>query len=221
MIHYYTAASDAWKRERIAVCDRYMNSIYALNPDLLHVLPPRAKFMAYATVDARKWVPTPTSNRTPVVLHAPSHRGAKGTAILIKTLDRLKTEGLGFELRLVEGQNHAEARKIYAESDILVDQLHAGFYGSLAVELMALAKPVVCYLREGDMKFLPAGMRAELPVVNATPESLEDVMRDLLGGERHRLTEIGARSRSFVERWHDPVRIARDVASDYQAAAVH
>jgi hypothetical protein len=220
---YYSPASDAWKRKRIAAYDRHVDLIYALNPDLLHVLPARAKFMPYATVDAREWKPTWPQNRIPVVLHAPSHRGAKGTGIVIETMGRLKAEGMEFEFRLVEGLKHWEARRVYAEADILVDQLLAGFYGSLAVELMALGKPVVCYLRDGDMKFLPAGMRADLPIINASPESLTDVMRDLLGAGRHRLTEIGVRSRSFVERWHDPIKIARDVASDYQAvdAAVH
>lgn len=215
---YYTPESDAWKRQRIAAYDRHMHLIYALNPDLLHVLPPRAKFMPYATVNARSWIPAAVNNRIPVILHAPSHRGAKGTAVLIETLDRLRTEGLQFELRLVEGLDHREARKVYAEADLLIDQLHVGFYGSLAVELMALGKPVVCYLREGDLKFLPAAMRAELPIVNASPESLAEVLRDLLNEGRHLLAERGARSRAFVERWHDPLRIARDVAADYGAA---
>jgi len=47
---YYTPASDARKRWRIAQFATYADRIYALNPDLLHVLPAQAEFLPYANV---------------------------------------------------------------------------------------------------------------------------------------------------------------------------
>jgi hypothetical protein len=73
---YYSPAADAHKRYRIAQIARYADRIYALNPDLLHVLPPQTQFLAYASVDPREWQPVVNSpSNVPVVLHAPSHRG--------------------------------------------------------------------------------------------------------------------------------------------------
>ena len=91
------------------------------------------------------------------------------------------------------------------------------WYGGLAVEAMALGKPVVCYVREDDLGFLPTGMRDELPLIRADPTSLAAVLRDWLTGPRERLHEAGDRGRAYVERWHDPLRIAARLKADYEA----
>ncbi len=41
-------------------------------------------------------------------------------------------------------------------------------------------------------------------------------MRDLLLMPRESLVALGKRSRAFVERWHDPLNIARDIKEDYE-----
>ena len=218
---YYTAELDRQKQERIRFFDRHADVIYALNPDLLNVLPARTRFLAYASVDPREWVPTPrppANASEPLVIHAPSHREVKGTRHVLAAVERLQAEGVRFQFRLVEGLAHAEARKLYESADLVVDQLLAGFYGAFAVELMALAKPVICQLNHDDLAMLPAGMRGEMPLVHADPATIETTLRALLTTRRHELAEIGARSRRYVEHWHDPLKIAADVVADYRAA---
>jgi glycosyltransferase involved in cell wall biosynthesis len=218
---YYSSWSDARKRERIAKVSRSADLIYALNPDLLYVLPARARFLPYANVDLAVWAyaPPPTnSRRPPLIVHAPSHRGAKGTEQVLAALERLRHEGVAFELRLVEGLDHGEVRRLYEEADIVVDQLLAGWYGGLAVEAMALGKPVVAYIRESDLRFVPDAMRQELPVINADPATVYPVLRRLLSASRGELAEIGRRGRAYVERWHDPKTIAAGLIRDYQTA---
>lgn len=214
---YYTPESDAHKRWRIAQIARYADRIYALNPDLLHVLPPQAHFLPYANVDPRMWQPEQTArNEIPVVLHAPSHRGVKGTRFVLEAIQRLEAEGVPFKFVLVEGLSNAEAKQLYHQADLLVDQLLIGWYGGLAVELMALGKPVICYIRETDVKFVPAEMRADLPIINATPQTIYDVLKLWLVERKDALPELGRRSRAFVERWHDPRRIAGQLKSEYE-----
>ena len=58
------------------------------------------------------------------------------------------------ELVLIEGMTYEQARQVYPTADLLIDKVLAGWYGGVAVELMALAKPVVCYIREGDLRFI-------------------------------------------------------------------
>jgi hypothetical protein len=213
---YYTDETDAEKRRRIAMFSSVAHRIYALNPDMLHVLPPGSRFMPYASVDPRVWKAEPRTQRDgpPIVLHAPSHRGVKGTRHVVAAVERLRGEGVAIDFRLVEGMRHDEARRLYAQADILVDQLLIGWYGGLGVELMALGKPVICFLREADLHFIPEAMRAELPIIRADAASIYEVLRAQLAA-RDALARIGEASRRFVERWHDPLAIARSCAADY------
>jgi glycosyltransferase involved in cell wall biosynthesis len=137
---------------------------------------------------------------------------------VVDAVSRLRDEGLDFDFQLVEGRTQAELREIYERADIVVDQLLVGWYGGLAVEAMALERPTVAYLRDDDLSFLPTQMRAEIPVVSAEPRTIYAVLRELLTTRRGELPEIGRRGRDFVQRWHDPLRIARELAADYEAA---
>jgi glycosyltransferase involved in cell wall biosynthesis len=218
---YYSPMSDSIKRRRIARFDRYAHGIYGLNPDLLHVLPERARFVPYAHVDTRTWQPSRPAGRNerPLVLHAPTHREVKGTRFVVDAVERLRAEGLSFDFELVEGLTQAEASKLYARADVVVDQLLAGWYGGLAIEAMALERPVVAYLRAEDLeRFVPPEMRAEIPVIEAAPGTVYDVLKDLLTRRRDELSEIGRRGREYVRRWHDPLRIAKELVADYEAA---
>jgi hypothetical protein len=216
---YYTAEGDRNTRRRIAAFDRHADLIYTLNPDLLTVLPVRTKFQAYASVDVAEWQPLPRlSDRAarPKVVHAPSHRGVKGTRHVIEAVRRLHAAGIDFEFILVENLTNAEARRLYAQADLAVDQLLAGFYGGLAVELMALEVPVICHLKDDDLRRLPPAMRAELPLIPATPATIEAVLREWLVARRGELRALGGRSREFVARWHSPREIGRATLEDYE-----
>lgn len=215
---YYSSDHDELKRAGIARFDRYADLIYALNPDLLHVLPHRARFLPYASVYPGDWRPSPPLGSPPVILHAPTHRGVKGTDFILAAVDRLRAEGAAFEFVLVEGLQYAEARALYERADLLVDQVLLGWYGALAVELMALGKPVACYLRDEDLALLPEAMRAELPVLHVTPTTVYEFLRRFLDLPITDRVALGARSRRYAEAWHDPVRIATRLSKDYRAA---
>lgn len=218
---HYTPESDENKRRRIARFDRHAHRIYALNPDLLHVLPERAQFVPYANVDPRAWEPPAPagSNRRPLVVHAPTNRAIKGTRFILDAVSRLRAEGLELDFELVEGLEHSDAKALYRRADLVVDQLLIGWYGGLAVEAMALERPVVAYIRPEDLAFVPPEMRADLPVVSADPGTIHDVLKELLTTRRPELAELGRRGRSYVSRWHDPLAIARRLKADYEAAA--
>ncbi|MCE9546980.1 MAG: glycosyltransferase family 1 protein [Planctomycetia bacterium] len=217
---YYSPRSDRRKRSRIARFARFADRIYALNPDLLHVLPASARFLPYAHLDLNAWTPAaPRSSHAhvPIVLHAPTDREVKGTRFILDAVARLKADGTALELVLVENVSHAEMPAMYAQADLVVDQLLAGWYGGAAVEAMSLGKPVVSYIRETDLKFVPPAMRDGLPLIQATPETVYDVLRHWLTDGRPALAERGQQGRRFVERWHDPMRIAAELKADYEA----
>ncbi|MEP7335925.1 MAG: glycosyltransferase family 1 protein [Actinomycetota bacterium] len=212
------AEQDALKRRRAERFARAADGLYVLNPDLLeHV--PRAEFLPYASVDPREWAPAPPTDRgTLRVVHAPSDRDRKGTGAVVSAVEQLRSEGVDDELELVEGRPRAEARRAYERADVLVDQLVVGWYGGVAVEAMALAKPVVARLDEAALARVPSPMRDELPIVDAVAATLADVLRRLATERRSGLAELGRRGRKFAERWHDPVTIAERVVADYERA---
>jgi hypothetical protein len=219
-VDYHTNESDRWKRRAIRRVARYADRIYALNPDLLHVLPSGSRFLPYANVDPQEWRPPQRSpNTVPLVVHAPTDRAVKGTRFILAAVEQLRGEGVEFDFVLVENMTRSDARRIYECADLLIDQVLLSWYGGLAVELMALGKPVVCYLRPGDLDFVPAAMRRDLPVVDASPTTITSVLGELLTRRRAELPELGRRSRAFVENWHDPRRIARGTLDDYCALA--
>ena len=211
----YSAAGDAAKRRMIAAFDRYADALYYLNPDLARVLPPRARFLPYASVDPRSWqVSKRAAGTPPVIVHAPSDRDVKGTRYLLGALEQLRSEGVEFQLELAEGRSRSDVRALLHRADLYVDQLLVGWYGGAAVEAMAMEIPVVAFIRDADLGPVPEEMRSDLPVLRADRESLTGVLRAVLA-DRYGLVEAGRRSRSFVERWHDPIRIAESLRAVY------
>jgi glycosyltransferase involved in cell wall biosynthesis len=182
-------------------------------------LPENAKFVPYAHVNPKDWEPSfPdfSDNHVPVLLHAPSDRLVKGSDAIFAAVERLKADGLKFEFLLVENIPHDEAIKLYGRADILIDQLLVGWYGGLAVELMALGKPVLCYIREDDLKYIPEGMKEDMPIINVTIDTLYDKLKYLLTDGKQDLKETGVRSRAYIEKWHDPQKIAQMMKETYE-----
>lgn len=217
---YYSAESDKWKRRQVALMARYAAGIYAVNPDLLNVLPASAEFVPYGHIAVPEWAPryTQADRQRLVFAHAPSNRRVKGTDRILEALAQLESEGHSFELDLIEGVSNTEALARYADADIVIDQLYAGWYGGVAVEAMALGKPVVVYLREDDFRFLPAEMVRDLPFFRATPTTIKEVLETILETPRAELLARARKSRAYVERWHDPSAITSRIAGDYGRA---
>lgn len=217
---YYTAQSDALKREQIKLLTSRASKTYALNPDLLHVLPPGSEFLPYSHISLSDWSPayTQMEERPLRIGHAPTHRGVKGSDLIMEVVHNLKKEGLQFEFILIEGMSNQEAKEIYMTIDVLVDQLYAGWYGGVAVEAMALGKPVLAYIRGDDLDFIPEQMREDLPIIIVTPDTIEAGLRRVLVMPRFELMSIARKSRAYVECWHDPTMIAKRIKSDLESA---
>ena len=159
------------------------------------VIPPGLDLAAYS--------PVPPSDRArPLVVHAPSDRRRKGTEHVARAC-----EELGVELDVVERLPHGEARLRYERADIVVEQLNAGWHGVFALEAMALAKPVVTYLKDDVVRRTEEAFGVRVPIVSATKETLVERLRPLVDSPAER-RRIGAESRAYVERVHDIDKVA-------------
>lgn len=139
---------------------------------------------------------TSPDNRIPIVIHAPTNRAFKGSEYVEKAIRELHGT-CPFTYQAVEKKSHAEAMALYRGADIIIDQILCGTYGMLSVEAMAMGKVVVAYIRDDVRAHFPA----DLPIVSANPDTLREVLRELIGDPERR-ARIGQAGRSYVERHH-------------------
>ena len=209
---------DTFKTKQIQRIKRIANNIYALNPDLLYTLPKSAQFLPYSHICLKEWKNFNYFTRRDNSLnfiHCPTDRDGKGTSIIVDAVKLINDKYNDIiKFNLVENTPRFNAKSIFLNSDILIDQLHAGWYGGLAVECMALNKPVISYLRQSDFQFLPKEMAHELPIINANPSNLYHVLEKLIKLNTSQIVNIGSRSRKFVEKWHDPNKVVRFLSND-------
>ena len=155
--------------------------------------------------------PDPGTPR-PLVVHSASSTSRKGTDAVLAAIERLKTTfPAGFDFELIHGVSHAQSLETVRRCDLFIDQFAAGAYGLAAVEAMALGKPVVGYIMPGLRKELPA----DLPIVDAMQENLAEVLKPLIT-DGHRRAQLGREGRAFVDRHHNAIKIARQLAEHYE-----
>jgi len=154
-------------------------------------------------IDLRDFEPTSPSDRArPLLVHAPSSRGRKGTEHVIAACEQLPVD-----LEIVEGLHHDEARERYRAADIVVDQLNAGWYGLFAIEAMALGKPILTFLHDEAVRRTEDAFGVPVPIVGTTKETLVEDLRPLVESPEER-RRVGLASRAYVERVHDIEQVA-------------
>lgn len=128
----------------------------------------------------------------------------KSSHIYLPLVDKLKAEGLPLDLLEPTGVPNIEVRFLQMQADIFLEMLTFGWFGANAREAMMLGKPVICFIRaewlESVRREIPA-YADELPIISATPETVEGVLRELIANVDKRKA-IGKRSREFALKWH-------------------
>lgn len=149
-------------------------------------------------------------NSRPLLVHTPSNKAKKGTEVILKAIDQLKSK-YEFDFQLIHGVEHSKAFEIMRNADIMIDEVVHGAYGLAALEAMAFGKPTLCYIKPSLVSQYPD----DLPIINANQENLTEVLAGLLenGQMRH---EIGRRSRAYVEKHHDAHKIAKELVAIYE-----
>jgi len=196
---------------------RYADRVIVSTPDLLDFVP-GAEYIPNPLDSAALPRPLPArlaDGRKYVVVHAPTERAIKGTRHLEAAIEGLRAEGVPVRLQLLEGLPREQMLRACLEADIAVDQLLIGWFGLFALEMMALGKPVIAYIRPGLERFAPG-----LPVVSAEPATIAATLRALLldAGRRERLAEDGP---AYVARAHNPLDINTRILALYGAIGTH
>ncbi len=215
--YYMWPIRDQRKRRIIRTWQHFARQIFCLNPDLCNtaegsVFVPYAKGSFYEIQRAKRY----SIGKSIRIAHATNNPLAKGTSFFKKAIDAVRSHYPNVVVDYIEKVDNKTALARIAECDVLFDQVLLGWYGGVAVEAMQLGKPVITYIREGDLRHIPADMRRDLPVINANPDTIEEVLRDIAENPG-KLKELSEKSVYYVNQYHDPQKVARMVAGYYAA----
>lgn len=188
--------------------DRLGLPVLVSTPDLLLDVP--AATWLPVVVDVERWAGAGQrgvlEREVPVVVHAPSSSHVKGSELAEPVLESLAVRGL-IEYRRVEGVPAGDMPRVYGEADVVLDQLRIGNYGVAACEAMAAGRVVVSHVSEVVREHAREAAGADLPILEATADSLEQVLLDVLA-DRDRARALAAQGPAFVRTLHDGTRSA-------------
>ena len=113
----------------------------------------------------------------PIIAHAPSSREVKGTKYILDVFEKLRKEGIEFEILLIENIPHLEALKLYKNVDILIDQLLCPGSGKLATEALACGTIVMAHMAYDKY---PQKNPSECPIIDVNPDTLYEKLKNLI-----------------------------------------
>lgn len=209
------------QRRAIAQSARHGAATFVSTPDLLESVPHAAHLPVALDVDA--WARAAAAagggsgagrGDRVTVLHVPTDRRIKGTRWIEAGLAAASARDPRIAFRLLERAAWHEVRDAMAAADVIVDQVFLGWYGLVAVEAMALGKPVVGFIRP-DFEALARSL--ELPLVRCTKDDVGDIVA-ALAADPARRAALGEAGRVYARRVHDATAVARRLVTAYEAA---
>lgn len=145
-----------------------------------------------------------------LIVHAPTSPEIKGTVYVLEAIEYLKSK-YKFNFILVQNMSHEDAKKVYNQADIIIDQILLGTYGLFAIETMAMGKPVITWISD----YMKDKYPKELPIIPANPDCLSEKIEILIKDAEMR-KEIGIKSRAYVENYHDVKKVCSKLVQLYQ-----
>lgn len=202
-----TFRRDPERQARIYHIAKYAHYVLA-GVDWVDFLPKWNQLIpGHFAIDTEYWSPRPEpapaqAGRPFRILHAPNHRTIKGTAFLERACEELRAEGYALELVVLERVKNSRIREVMWSVDAVADQFIVGWYAMFALEGMALAKPVLTYLRDDLLELYSLySFAAECPIVNTKVTTIKEQLRRLI--ENPALcSNLGRKGREYVLKYH-------------------
>jgi len=179
----------------------YPGPVFVSTPDLLDYVPKAVWCPVVVEPDVWRSDSPVLERKRPVVAHAPSKAVIKGSDLIDPIMEDLDRRGV-ITYRRVQGVDPADMPAVYRDADIVIDQFRIGNYGVAACEAMAAGRIVVSYVSKDVRDRVTAATGLELPIVQATPDTLEQVLLDLVA-DPQRGRDIAALGPPFVAEVHD------------------
>lgn len=175
--------------------------VFVSTPDLLSDIP--GGIWCPVVIAPELWgsLPVASAPQRLRVVHSPSVSSVKGTHLVEPVLQRLHNRGV-VDYRRISGVPWSRMPEVFGEADVVLDQFRLGSYGVAACEAMAAGRIVVGHVLPDVRRAVLAATGLPLPVVEATPASLESVLLELASNP-HATRDVAERGREFAIAVHD------------------
>lgn len=195
--------SDLRTRGVIEEIDQLADAVVSVEYDHLR-LHPRLQHVFFP-FDADAMPPRfRAGTETVTIGHAPTHRAAKGSHIIIPALQRL-AEQTPVRIALIEGMSYAAALQAKRSCDIFIDQIGDLGYGINGLESLAMGIPTCCEMAAGFSRDYP-----DHPFVEITAATLEEKLAELIR-DPDRREKLGQLGPAWVRTYHDPLEVVRRI----------
>lgn len=182
-----------------AVLRGFDGQVFVSTPDLLADAP-GARWLP-VVVEAERWASSrPVDAPVPTLLHIPSAGHVKGTEHVDAAAGRLQDAGALRYVRM-QGIPAADMPGLIGNADMVVDQLLVGSYGVAACEALAAGRVVVGNVDAAVRDLIRSETGLDVPIVQADPDTIEDVLRGL-AADPERRQEIAAAGPVYVRQVH-------------------
>lgn len=153
------------------------------------------------------------------VLHVPSAPVQKGTHLIAPAMESLASRRADIAYESLSSVPAAKIPEMFAAMDILLDQFRLGSYGVAACEAMSAGRIVVGHVLPFVRERVRDDFGIELPIVEATPDTLDEVLNEL-ADDRDRAREIAAAGPPFVDLVHSGRASARALIDNWISVAL-
>jgi len=148
-----------------------------------------------------------------LITHAINREGAynhKGSEIIINAIEDLKKRGLKINFKFFIGENHETVLKEIAKSDLHIDQMKIGWYGTISAEAMALGTPSACFIRPDLEKY-----SKNLPIIRLNKSNITKTIENIIldGDKRKNISQQGI---DYVMKTHNASVIAKRLLKFYE-----
>lgn len=187
--------------------------VFVSTPDLLDEVPD--SIWLPVVVDVARWDSgrPPFSSDGPLrVVHIPSSSMVKGTELVEPLLLQLANEGV-IDYQPIQSIPHSKMPAAYGAADVVIDQFRVGNYGVAACEALAAGRVVVSHVSDRVRELTQQLTGEELPIVEATPETLRDVL-EKIHLDPAKYVGLTTRGRAFAREHHDGRR-SGEILSDW------
>jgi len=215
----YVATLERRARDAVDLFTSYPGSVFVSTISLLSFVPNGT--WCPGVVDLSIWKsehPPLSSKRRPIILHAPSNSRLKGSHILDPILEDLQQRGM-IEYRRVGNVAPSEMPALLRLADVVVDQVVGiADYGIAACEALAAGRIVLSHVSDGVRNQVRDRTGLELPIIEANPANLSDLMTRLLD-DPEPLRQRAALGPQYINRVHDG-RLAAEALASFLGTAV-
>lgn len=148
----------------------------------------------------------------PKIVHVPSNSSIKGSKEIIRTLDKLREEGIEFEFRTIENVPNQTVKEILTDADILVDELVLHGPGTLSLEAMASGCAAATkFLDQYSNIFNP-------PVCSINSNTIYPQLKRLIIDLAYR-NELIEKGQPYVKEFHSAETISKNILEKLSTAS--